>query len=92
MKANKIALGVLGGIATGAILGILFAPAKGADTRKKILKKGGNYADEFKDKLDNLTGTIKNNYEKMFQNGKELVLDGKSKYEDAKNEIKNGSI
>ncbi|WP_264564292.1 YtxH domain-containing protein [Flavobacterium sp. N3904] len=92
MKANKIALGVLGGIATGAILGILFAPAKGSETRKKIQKKGNNYADEFKDKLDNLSGTIKSNYEKMFQNGKELIADGKSKYDDVKNEIKKGSI
>lgn len=92
MKANKIALGVLGGIATGAVLGILFAPAKGADTRKKILKKSNNYADEFKDKLDNLSGAIKSNYDKMFQNSKDLIADGKSKFDDVKNEIKNASI
>jgi len=35
MKANKIALGILAGVAAGAVAGILFAPAKGADTRKK---------------------------------------------------------
>lgn len=91
MKANKIALGVLGGIATGVTLGILFAPAKGVDTRKKILKKGNNIADEFKDKLDNLSGEIKNSYSKMFPNDKNLIVEAKSKFDDVKNEI-NGSV
>jgi len=87
MKANKIALGVLGGIATGAVLGILFAPAKGADTRKRILQKGNDYTDDLKDKLDNLSGTLKNNYDKMFHDGKDQIADGKSKFDDAKNVI-----
>ena len=82
MKANKIALGVLGGIAAGAVVGILFAPAKGADTRKKMLQKGNNLADEFKDKLENLSGTIKNNYDKMFHDGKEIIAERKSKFDD----------
>jgi gas vesicle protein len=85
MKANKIALGILGGIATGAVLGILFAPAKGADTRKKILQKGNNYADDLKDKFENISGTLKSNYEKMFH-------EGKSKLDNLKNELKNSSI
>ena len=92
MKADKIALGVLGGIATGAILGILFAPAKGSKTRKRILDKSSNYADEIKHKFENLSGTIKNNYDKMFQEGKDLIADGKSKFDDSKNEMKNISI
>jgi gas vesicle protein len=85
MKANKITLGVLGGIATGAVLGILFAPAKGADTRKKILQKGNNYADDLKDKFENISGTLKSNYDKMFH-------EGKSKLDNLKNELKNSSI
>jgi gas vesicle protein len=36
MKTDKVILGVLGGIAAGAILGILFAPEKGK--RKKKIK------------------------------------------------------
>ena len=91
MKANKIALGLLGGLAAGAVAGILFAPAKGVDTRKKILKKGNNIADEFKDKFGNLSEEVKSNYAKMFQNDKGLIVEGKSKFDDTKNEI-NGIV
>jgi len=81
MKVNKIALGVLGGIAAGAVAGILFAPAKGTDTRKKILQKGNDYAGDLKDKFENLSGTLKSNYDKIVHNGKDLVAEGKSKFD-----------
>ena len=84
MKVNKIALGVLGGIAAGAVAGILFAPAKGTETRKKILQKGNDYAGDLKDKFENLSGTLKSNYDKIVHNGKDLVAEGKSKFDDIK--------
>jgi gas vesicle protein len=82
MKASKIALGVLGGMAAGAIVGVLFAPAKGSDTRKKIQQKGNDYADDLKDKFENLSGVVKNNYDKIIGNGKDLIADKKSKFDD----------
>ena len=51
MSTGKILFGVLAGVAAGAVLGILFAPAKGSKTRKKIAKKGMDYADELSEKL-----------------------------------------
>ncbi|QIH37485.1 YtxH domain-containing protein [Flavobacterium sp. Sr18] len=92
MKADKIILGVLGGVAVGALLGVLFAPEKGDKTRNKIMNKSNDYADELKGKLDTLLGTITQKYEKIWKEGESLVSEGKSKFYDAKNEIKNTNI
>lgn len=92
MKADKIILGVLGGVAVGALLGVLFAPEKGDKTRKKIMDKSNDYADELKDKLDTLLGTINKKYEKIWSESENLIAEGKSKFDDVKHEIKNTSI
>lgn len=86
MKADKVILGVLGGVAVGALLGVLFAPEKGDKTRRKIMDKSNDYAEELKDKLDSLLGTISNKYEKIWKEGESLLADGKSKLNDAKKE------
>ena len=52
MKADKIILGVLGGVAVGALLGVLFAPDKGTETRKKIAEKGNEIKDQVADLID----------------------------------------
>jgi gas vesicle protein len=51
MKTDKVILGVLGGLAAGAIMGILFCPEKERKTRRKIRNTSNDYADELKDKL-----------------------------------------
>ena len=63
MKQGQIVLGVLAGIAAGAVLGILFAPDKGTITRKKILCKSEECADELKNKFDEFIKTITEKYE-----------------------------
>ncbi|MBL7857348.1 MAG: YtxH domain-containing protein [Cyclobacteriaceae bacterium] len=52
MTTGKALLAVVAGIAAGAALGLLFAPNKGVDTRKKIVKKGEDLVDEFTDKVE----------------------------------------
>ena len=59
MNSGKVFLGMLAGVAAGALLGVLFAPDKGSDTRKKITGKTDDLTDALKDKfnefLDNVT-------------------------------------
>ena len=45
MSSKQVLLGVLAGAVVGATLGILFAPDKGSDTRKKISKKSSDFLD-----------------------------------------------
>jgi len=52
MKTGKAILGVVAGVAAGAVLGILFAPQKGRDTRKKVVKKGEELADAIDQRMD----------------------------------------
>jgi len=51
MSSGKVLIGVLAGMAVGALLGVLFAPDKGSETRKKMAEKGGELADEVSDKF-----------------------------------------
>jgi len=65
MNSGKLLLGVLAGVAAGAILGILFAPDKGSVTRKKIAKKGEDYAGAVKNKFNDLIEGISEKIEKF---------------------------
>ena len=52
MKASNIVLGILAGAAVGAVLGVLFAPDKGSNTRRKITRKGEDMVEDLKDKAN----------------------------------------
>jgi gas vesicle protein len=65
MNTGKILLGILAGAGTGALLGILLAPQKGIDTRKKIAKMGKDYSDSVKYKFDESLEKISKNLKKI---------------------------
>ena len=58
MSSSKIITGVLIGAVAGAVLGILFAPEKGSDTREKIRRRGADLKDNLKSRINDLVDGI----------------------------------
>ncbi len=83
MSKDKLLLGVLAGVAVGALLGVLFAPDKGSATREKISKKGKEYADDLNNKIDQLIASITSKTNWAEKEADELVTDLKSNVEAA---------
>ncbi len=64
MSSGKVLLGVLAGVAAGALIGILFAPDKGVNTRKKMVSKGEEYVDDLKAKFSEFVDGVAGKFEK----------------------------
>ena len=91
MSTSKVTLGVLAGIATGAVLGILFAPQKGSTTRKQILSKKDDYMDKLKSNFSDLGNSLKDQFDNVKQDASDLAEKGKAKYDNLKKEIENSN-
>ena len=89
MSTGKVLLGVLAGVAAGAILGVLLAPDKGANTRAKLSRKGQDYADGLKDKFDEFVEGVVGKFETTKGQAEDLMERGKSRFEDAKKDVRN---
>ena len=80
MSTGKVVLGTVAGLAIGGILGILFAPDKGVNTRKKLVDqgkdladKGKGYADNLKGKFDGIKKEVTDKYENFLADAKETA-------------------
>jgi gas vesicle protein len=79
MNSGKTALGLLAGVAIGAAFGILFAPDSGAATRKKIARKGGDYADGLTDQFNDLVDTMTTKFDKLKAEATKMAKDAEAK-------------
>jgi gas vesicle protein len=79
MSNGKVFLGLLAGVAVGAVLGILFAPDKGWNTRKRISKKGEDIADDLREKFDEFIDNITVKADEAKEQANDLTEKVKSK-------------
>jgi len=70
-NTKNLITGIIGGLAVGATLGILFAPHKGSKTRKLIKKS----ADEAKDTVVHKTQEFKDQLSHVFHSKKDEFED-----------------
>jgi len=68
---SKILLGFVAGAAIGGALGILMAPDKGSETRRRIVEKGSDIGDSIvdfgesvKDKFNDMVDGVKGSFNK----------------------------
>jgi len=86
MSNSKTVLGFLAGAAVGSILGILFAPEKGTETRRKISDSGSDLTDSLKSKFNDFIDGIKDTYQGVRDDAEDLADEGASKINTFKNE------
>ena len=67
MSTSKLVSGILVGAAAGAVLGLLFAPDKGCETRKKIRQGADDLVSNLKNKVGSLKQTMTDKYEEATQ-------------------------
>jgi gas vesicle protein len=65
-NTSKILLGFIAGAAIGGALGILLAPDKGSETRRKIVEKGSDLGDSITD----FGETVKEKFNDVVENVK----------------------
>lgn len=78
-SGSKVLLGVLAGAATGAILGVLFAPDNGVETRRRLGEGSRDIANNLKSKFSELVDGIADKYENAKEGAADLIEQGKQK-------------
>jgi gas vesicle protein len=83
-NTGKVIGAIFLGAAIGGALGILFAPDKGSETRKKISKKGNELTDAVKEKFDAIAEKFKREVEEVKEQANEFAENGMSAIEKLK--------
>jgi gas vesicle protein len=88
MSTTKVLISLIAGAAVGAVIGILFAPDKGTETRRKISEQGNDLADNLKGKFTDLVDGVKEKFSSMKSDAEDVAEKGYAAYNRTKAEFK----
>ena len=88
MSTTKILFGFVAGAAVGAAMGILFAPDKGTETRRKISEQSNDLADNLKSKFTDLVDGVKDKFSSVKSDAEDVAEKGYAAYNRTKAEFK----
>jgi gas vesicle protein len=85
-STSKLLLAVLGAAAAGAIIGMLVAPEKGSDLRRRISDTAGDWSTQLsqllasgKEQLNNLKTSVTNEAENLAEEGTDTYNAGRER-------------
>ena len=90
-SGSKVLLGVLAGAATGAILGVLFAPGKGEETRRRLSEGGRDITGNLKERSRGFMDAAVNRFEAVKESAAGLVEQGRAKASSVAGGVKSGA-
>ena len=79
----------INGVAIGLLLGILYAPASGEETRRKISRNANRIKDKVTDTYDDISDAVSDQVHNVKQKANDLLNKGEVDFKEAKNDIKN---
>ena len=87
MSTSKALFAFITGAAVGAALGILFAPDKGTETRRKISEQSNDLADNLKGKFTDLVDGVKDKFSNVKNEAEDVAEKGYTAYNRKKTEF-----
>jgi len=89
MSTSKVLLGVVVGLAAGAMAGILMAPDSGPNTRRMLSSRGQGMVDDLKTKFNDFLDGFMSHVESAKDDANEIADRAKSKISDTVKKVGN---
>jgi gas vesicle protein len=85
--ASMPIVALLAGLAVGAVIGMLFAPERGADIRGRISDKASDLAESVKDKVQSVKDKLRSETEQAVEVKDQVVEDVRRKTKDVSDSL-----